>query len=114
MNCFLYRCKKWVISSRLEKLDSKSAEELYRNYSLCSNHFEDSQFMNAKLKNKLIKTALPALFDVPNPPPIVTPQRRSVKRSLDQPKPASKRTRGIITYIYPVLLVIFILEEQSE
>ena len=50
-------------------------EKLNKQYHVCSNHFEDSQFMNISTKNKLIHTAVPALMNLPNPPPKHTPLR---------------------------------------
>ena len=42
---------------------------LHASYRLRSDHFEDSQFMNAESKNKLIWNTIPTVFEVPNPPP---------------------------------------------
>ena len=70
--------QQWVINTRRADLDSYTCEHLYKNYIVCENHFEESQFMNPNVKKKkLIHTAVPTLFDVPNPPPKVT-----LKRSL--------------------------------
>jgi hypothetical protein len=44
-------------------LDSKSTEELHRNYYVCANHFKESQFLNG-LKNRLKWNAIPTLFNV--------------------------------------------------
>ena len=63
------RSKQWVINTRRADLEKYSTEQLYNGYTLCVNHFEDSQFMNPQAKIKLINNALPMLFDVPNPPP---------------------------------------------
>lgn len=60
-----------------------SVEKLY-GYKLCSNHFEDSQFMNKDAKNKLIWSAIPTLFDVPNPPSKLTSIRVPVKRHIEE------------------------------
>ena len=37
-------------------------------------HFEDNQFMNPAMKNRLIHNAVPTMFDIPNPPPKLTPK----------------------------------------
>ena len=63
------RSKQWVINTKRADLEKYSTEQLYNGYTLCANHFEDSQFMNPQAKMKLIHNALPTLFDVPNPPP---------------------------------------------
>jgi len=51
---------------------------LNRNCSLCADHFEDPEFMNAKTKSKLKWNAVPTLFSTPNTP--VTPQRHHPSR----------------------------------
>ena len=48
---------------------------------LCSVHFEESQFTSVK-KNWLKKTAVPTLFDIPNPPPSVTTKRHAPKERV--------------------------------
>lgn len=68
------RCLKWVQNSRRDDLRNIPVHKLY-NYELCSNHFEESQFTNKEKKNRLIQTAVPTLFDVPNPPAKVTLSR---------------------------------------
>ena len=65
---------------RREDIRHLSVQKLY-NYELCSDHFEESQFTNKEKKNRLIRTAIPTLFNVPNPPPMVTPAR-SVRKKL--------------------------------
>lgn len=46
----------------------KDASYLNRNCRICSDHFEDSQFMNCVTKEKLKWDAVPTIFRVPNPP----------------------------------------------
>ena len=46
----------------------KNLSYLHHNYRLCSDHFEQSQFMNPASKAKLIWNAVPTIFHVPNPP----------------------------------------------
>ncbi len=95
MNIYNYRCRKWVQNTRREDIRGKSAKDLYNSYRLCSVHFEDSQFMNANEKRRLIWNAVPTLFDVPNPPPKQTPSRPSRKRrysfTCDQTSASSPR-----------------------
>ena len=74
--CAWCRCKEWVHRSRQQDLLNKDIAKLYRNYNLCSDHFEESQFMNAQEKKRLIWNAVPAIFNVPNPPSSVTLKRR--------------------------------------
>ncbi len=42
------RSRQWVINLCRLDLEKYTAEQLYRNYRVCANHFEDSQFMNTK------------------------------------------------------------------
>ena len=75
------RCKKWVQHVRRDDLRHTPLNKLCH-FKLCSNHFEDSQFMNRNTKSKLIWNAVPTLFDVPNPPAKITPSRPLTKRSF--------------------------------
>ena len=81
------RCKKWVQNLRREDIIHTPLHKLCH-FQLCSNHFEDSQFMNKNTKSKLIWNAVPTLFDVPNPPARITPSQPLIKRST-----VNKRTR---------------------
>lgn len=83
-----FRCRKWVQNSRRDDLRKVPVEKLY-GYRLCSMHFEDSQFMNVEKKDKLVWSAVPTLFDVPNPPKRITPLRKPRKRSLDEKESTS-------------------------
>jgi hypothetical protein len=60
-----------VINTRRkdEKIMKATPRQLNVGFVLCPNHFLPSQFMNPKLRNRLISSAIPTLFDVPNPPP---------------------------------------------
>ena len=49
-------------------MDPKTPEDLHKNYRICADHFEPSQFMNPENRNKLIHCAVPTLFNIPNPP----------------------------------------------
>ena len=69
-----FRSKQWVINLRREDIMSYSIEKLNKQYTVCANHFEDNQFMNPAMKNRLIHNAVPTIFDIPNPPPKLTPK----------------------------------------
>ena len=69
-----FRSKQWVINLRREDLMPYSTEKLNRQYTVCANHFEDNQLMNPAMKNRLIHNDLPTIFDIPNPPPKLTPK----------------------------------------
>ena len=68
------RCKKWIQNTKRDDLRKLPLHKLYT-YELCSDHFESSQFTNVEKKNRLIPDAIPTLFNVPNPPPKITPSR---------------------------------------
>ena len=53
---------------------SYSTEKLNKQYTVCTKYFEDNQFMNPAMKNKLTHNAVPKVFDIPNPPPKLTPK----------------------------------------
>ena len=63
-----FRCKRWVQLSRRDDLRKMSTEYLHANCKLCADHFEQSQFMNSVLRNKLVWNAVPSIFSVPSPP----------------------------------------------
>ena len=78
----------------------KDSEDLYRNNRICGKHFEDNHFMNAAEKNSLVWNAVPTIFDVPNPPPSVTPSRkRPANRTNDRPAKICKGMCRIYIYI---------------
>ena len=63
-------------------MDHLTAVQLYNGYRLCSNHFEESQFLGPLAKNRLVWNAVPTLFNVPNPPKKVTPARPPVRKRV--------------------------------
>ena len=63
-----------------------STEQLYAQYTVCANHFEDSQFMNPAQKNRFIHNAVPTLIAQHNAPPKLTPKRPPHKQRY-QPIP---------------------------
>ncbi|KAG0716355.1 hypothetical protein GWK47_009913 [Chionoecetes opilio] len=68
------------------------AAYLYQNCRLCSVHFEDTQFMNAASKNKLVWTAVPTIFPaVPNPPKPIRLKRPCRRERL--PLACTKKTK---------------------
>lgn len=68
-----------------------TAEHLRRVHHICSQHFEDSQFMNAQQRNRLIWNAVPTIFDVPNPPSKLTMKRKLPDFHLDTSQPQKKK-----------------------
>ena len=69
-----FRSKQWVINLRREDLMSYSTEKLNKQYTVYANHFEDNQFKNPAMKDRLIHNAVPTIFDIPNPPPKPMPK----------------------------------------
>ena len=68
----LCRCKEWVLRSGRYDLLHKDVAKLHRTCLFCSNHFEDSQFMNPQEKKRLVWNAVPTLFNMPDQPPSVS------------------------------------------
>nr|XP_047137173.1 52 kDa repressor of the inhibitor of the protein kinase-like [Hydra vulgaris] len=63
------RCKLWVRNCRRQDLDTKSCEELNLNYTICSEHFDSSQYYLANNGSKrALVTAVPTVFNFPNQP----------------------------------------------
>lgn len=73
---FVCRCKQWVVQCGREDLLSKDAAYLYKNYVLCADHFEPSQFVNAEQRNKLVWNALPSFIAAPNSQTQLISERR--------------------------------------
>ncbi len=89
MVSFANRCWKWAINTRRKDLERGKVtfEQLTRHYHLCSNHFEDSQFMNAAEKKRLVHDAVPTFFkEVPNPSESVTLKRKLPDYQPDEAK----------------------------
>ena len=74
-------------------------EKLNKQYCVCSNHFEDSQFMNISTKNKLIHTAVPTLMNMPNPPAKLTPSRPLPNHQIVQ-TPSTSQIKLILPLIF--------------
>ena len=57
-------------------------------------HFEDGQIIIDNGKKRLVPGAVPTLFDVPNPPPLLATKRKSTaERSMDTSKKARLEVR---------------------
>ncbi|XP_068202514.1 uncharacterized protein [Palaemon carinicauda] len=59
------RCKQWINNCSRPDLGAKTTKCLYENYRVCAEHFENDQFMNKPLNNKLVWNAVPTLFKDP-------------------------------------------------
>ena len=62
---------------------------MYQNYRLCGEHFEKSQF-KVGARPMLIQSAIPTIFNVPNPPKRIELKRKMVER---HPLPDVKRKK---------------------
>ncbi len=81
------RCKQWIELSGRSDLVTKSAQYCHKNLQLCSIHFESNQFVDSGRK-RLVKNALPTLFEVSEPlERLMSP---CVRRRLELPLPALK------------------------
>lgn len=79
-HCF--RCRIWVQNSRRLDLIGKTAKVLsVGGYHLCSKHFESNQFNVPAERKRLVWNAVPTLFDVSNPLPPITIERKPKARS---------------------------------
>ena len=72
-------------------------EYLYKQYRVCGEHFEENQFMNPVVRNRLKPTAVPTIIAVTNPPPLLTPKRKIPKRTSLPRQPTS--TQEVIPQI---------------
>ncbi|XP_065675426.1 52 kDa repressor of the inhibitor of the protein kinase-like [Hydra vulgaris] len=71
------RCQ-WVINCRRKDLDEKDFVFLNKNFYLCSNHFENTMCYSTNNNGKrLLQSAIPTIFNIPNPPPLVDSKRKS-------------------------------------
>jgi hypothetical protein len=66
----------------LDKFFKSNPTYLYDNCRLCSDHFEDSQFVDPLLKSRLLSTAVPTKFRVPNPPKTLSSFRKPPAKRL--------------------------------
>ncbi|XP_047142632.1 52 kDa repressor of the inhibitor of the protein kinase-like [Hydra vulgaris] len=71
------RCKQWVINCRRKDLDKKDFVLLNKNFYLCSNHFENTMYYSTNNNGKrLLQSAVPTIFNIPNPPPLLGCKRK--------------------------------------
>lgn len=63
------RCRRWIVKSQrtdllelFDEIHTKDMTYFNRNHTLCSDHFEDHCFMNAREKKRLLRSAIPTIF----------------------------------------------------
>ncbi|XP_071833528.1 uncharacterized protein [Apostichopus japonicus] len=81
--CYSRRCQKWVQNVQRLELKGKGPEEISQNYALCSDHFEDDMFVNAKQRQRLTLDAVPTIFgniELPVEPKASTRRKRKKKQ----------------------------------
>ncbi len=90
---------------------------LYNNIKFCAEHFEKSQFMNEKC-NLLVHDAIPTLFAIRNPPPLIeisraNPMDKARQRQLElAEKKRQEKIRRTLEYIRKEKFLI--QEKQRE
>lgn len=63
----IFRCKQWVGNCHRPDLETKTAEDLHKNYKLCSKHFETSMICQQVSEHLLLKKKRNYLLDVNKP-----------------------------------------------
>ena len=84
------RRNRWLVNCRRENWVPTSTSRL------CEEHFESSQYENKRTDGwrKLKSTAVPTIFPVPNPPPVLQSKQRVLKRCfVDDDDSAMKAQR---------------------
>lgn len=103
------RCRRWVVNCRRQDLLKKDCTYLNSNCKLCSIHFEHEMFLNF-LKNRLKSSAIPTLFDIPNPPKMFASKRKppSLRQSMCPDLQEGFEGNNILIY------TVFVGETKSE
>ncbi|XP_065645760.1 52 kDa repressor of the inhibitor of the protein kinase-like [Hydra vulgaris] len=94
------RCKLWVHKCRRQDLDTKSCEELNLNYTICSEHFDSSQYYLANNGGKrALVTAVPTIFNFANQPSSLNLKRKQpTNRTCLQDKIQKKEVSNTIEF----------------
>ena len=116
---FLLRSKRWVINLRREDLMKYSTEQLYAQYTVCANHFEDSPFMNPAQKNRPIHNAVPTLIAQHNAPLKLTPKwqpckHQSMMNCLHMSSSERKLKKEAGYLVYPTIAMVQFLENLEN
>ena len=95
------RSKRWVINLRRDDLANRSPEYLYKNCTVCSEHFEPIMFMN-DLRNRFYSHAIPTIVNFSNPPKSVMISRPLPHRqmfTIETPKKIQKKEECTETFV---------------
>ncbi|XP_077098480.1 uncharacterized protein LOC143749819 isoform X2 [Siphateles boraxobius] len=90
------RCKQWVGNCHRPDLETKTAEDLHRNYKLCSKHFEAAMTcQQSDLKSVLKDDAIPTIFDfASNQDKAQTSNRKRTREKTGDGPIVTKKTKG--------------------
>ncbi|CAM4729822.1 unnamed protein product [Leuciscus chuanchicus] len=90
------RCKQWVGNCHRSDLETKTAEDLHRNFKLCSKHFETSMIcQQGDLKSVLKDDAIPTIFDfASNQDNAQTSNRKRTREKTGDGPIVTKKTKG--------------------
>ncbi|XP_016661072.1 THAP domain-containing protein 4-like [Acyrthosiphon pisum] len=70
-------------------------------FELCEDHFEERQFEQHRLDGlqKLKPNAIPTLFDIPNPPHLLEPKRKSLYKLIESLKMSDEFGKLVFTKV---------------
>ncbi|XP_067253212.1 52 kDa repressor of the inhibitor of the protein kinase-like [Chanodichthys erythropterus] len=97
------RCKQWVGNCHRPDLETKTAEDLHKNYKLCSKHFETSMIcQQSDLKAVLKDDAVPTIFDfISNQDNAQTSNRKRTREKTGDEPIVTKKTKGTTDNLNP-------------
>ncbi|RXN27567.1 hypothetical protein ROHU_019935 [Labeo rohita] len=89
------RCKQWVVNCHRPDLETKTPEDLHRNYKLCSKHFETSMICEqSSQKSVLNDDAVPTIFDfATNQDNAQTSNRKRTREKTGEEPVATKKSK---------------------
>ncbi|XP_043105741.1 uncharacterized protein si:dkey-250d21.1 isoform X2 [Puntigrus tetrazona] len=90
------RCKQWVGKCHRPDLETKTPEDLHKNYRLCSKHFETSMICQQTSQKSVLKDdAVPTIFDfTTNQDNAQTSNRKRTREKTGEEPIATKKTKG--------------------
>ncbi|XP_059400508.1 uncharacterized protein LOC132132209 isoform X2 [Carassius carassius] len=99
------RCKQWVGKCQRPDLETKTPEDLHRNYKLCSKHFETSMICQQSSQMSVLKDdAVPTVFYfATNQDNAQTGNRKRTRQKTGEEPVATKKSKGTINNSNPSL-----------
>ncbi|XP_051764384.1 uncharacterized protein si:dkey-250d21.1 isoform X1 [Ctenopharyngodon idella] len=109
------RCKQWVGNCHRPDLETKTAEDLHKNYKLCSKHFEMSMIcQQSDLKAVLKDDAIPTIFDfVSNQDNAQTSNRKRTREKTGDEPIVTKKTKGTTDNLNPSVTEVEVKVESD-